>query len=1142
VAKDIGTLRTRLSWEDDGANKSMEGFRRDLRGLRSEMNAARSGGREYTNSLKGMRQQSDVLTRRLKTQKEQLRELRRRYRESVRVKGEDAVETKNLASQYNNAEAAMNRTETQLRNLNDEIKRQESPWTKIGESMTKTGDKMQEIGRGMTSFGRDYTMKVTAPIVAGGTAMFKASMDYESAFAGVRKTVDMTEEEFDSLSSGIREMAKELPASATEIAGVAEAAGQLGIQNESIMGFTRTMIDLGVATNMSSEEAATALARLANITGMSQDDFDKLGSTVVDLGNNLATTESEIVEMGLRLAGAGDQIGLTEAQTLAFAGALSSVGIEAEAGGSAFSKVMVNMQLAAERGGDELEEFANVAGMSADDFKTAFEEDASGALIKFIEGLGDVAEDGDTAIGVLDEMGITEVRMRDALLRAAGASDVFTESLEIGTGAWDENIALTEEAEERYGTTESQLKIMWNRIKDVAITLGDALIPAVMDAIDAAEPFIQKIEDGAQAFSEMDEEQQQTILKMIGLVAAIGPASIALGGLTTTAGGFLKAGGGVAKMLGKRGGAGLLGRIGLMGVSAGPVGLAIAGVAALGVTIHALSKDKEELNEVSLETANALQEEYESTGEMIERFDELREKSKLTSDEFGRYIDLQSELQDTTDPDTIEAIKNEMDGLQDKSGMSNDELNEMVGLNGDLTEALPGATEKITDQGNKVAGNTTELEKYNEEIRKMAELEMSNEFYKALENQSILLEQRAEQQGIINDYKEREKEIDELLLNYSEESAEALYDEMVAEQEKITLKLASGDLSKEEIETLNEQKELYGGILVALSEGDQELAEQLIKLKEKRTQQEVNLNQTDQEISKLEMIYNKLQTNYLKNAGISEEKARQAVKDGETISLLDTQLEKLQSQKQELNEQTPAAERNTEEYRNAVGEIDNQIGKLETAKGQIQGLQSDAEVYTDELGKDVDKDVNVKTDPSSSSLDRTLGKEVTKNVKIKTIGAVGAAVAAGAKATPLYAKGTDNHPGGSFIAGEEGQELGRLGNRWEMLNMGMYDRPAGYEVFTHDESKKIISALNRMPAYASGVSRSGETDRVVSGLNSSSGTSGDLQLANAINNLAGRDVVIKIDEREIIRATAPGMSKELDNMNKMGARKNGVVY
>src|SRR5699024_1027293 len=380
-----------------------------------------------------------------------------------------------------------------------------------------TGDKMQEIGRGMTSFGRDYTMKVTAPIVAGGTAMFKASMDYESAFAGVRKTVDMTEEEFDSLSSGIREMAKELPASATEIAGVAEAAGQLGIQNESIMGFTRTMIDLGVATNMSSEEAATALARLANITGMSQDDFDKLGSTVVDLGNNLATTESEIVEMGLRLAGAGDQIGLTEAQTLAFAGALSSVGIEAEAGGSAFSKVMVNMQLAAERGGDELEEFANVAGMSADDFKTAFEEDASGALIKFIEGLGDVAEDGDTAIGVLDEMGITEVRMRDALLRAAGASDVFTESLEIGTGAWDENIALTEEAEERYGTTESQLKIMWNRIKDVAITLGDALIPAVMDAIDAAEPFIQKIEDGAQAFSEMDEEQQQTILKMIGL-------------------------------------------------------------------------------------------------------------------------------------------------------------------------------------------------------------------------------------------------------------------------------------------------------------------------------------------------------------------------------------------------------------------------------------------------------------------------------------------------------------------------------------------------------------------------------------------------------------------------------------------------
>src|SRR5699024_9148449 len=207
----------------------------------------------------------------------------------------------------------------------------------------------------------------------------------------------------------------------------------------------------------------------------------------------------------LRLAGAGTQIGMTEDEILSFSGALSSVGIRAEAGGSAFSKVMINMQLAAEQGGEDLENIATVAGMSADEFKDAFEKDSANAMITFIEGLASAEERGLSAIGILDEMGISEVRMRDALLRAAGASDIFSESLEIGSKAWEENIALTDEVEKRYETTASQLKILWNRIREVGMTLGEALIPAVMDAIEAAEPLLEKIESGAQAFAEMNE-------------------------------------------------------------------------------------------------------------------------------------------------------------------------------------------------------------------------------------------------------------------------------------------------------------------------------------------------------------------------------------------------------------------------------------------------------------------------------------------------------------------------------------------------------------------------------------------------------------------------------------------------------------
>jgi len=156
--------------------------------------------------------------------------------------------------------------------------------------MSKVEKRLGKVGSQLQSIGTKLTVGLTAPLMAVGGTSLKTAIDFESAFAGVRKTVDATEEEFAALEKGIRDMAKEIPQSATDIAAIAEAAGQLGIQTEHILTFTRTMADLGVTTNLAGEEAATTLARLANITQMNQRDFDRLGSTIVALGNNLATT------------------------------------------------------------------------------------------------------------------------------------------------------------------------------------------------------------------------------------------------------------------------------------------------------------------------------------------------------------------------------------------------------------------------------------------------------------------------------------------------------------------------------------------------------------------------------------------------------------------------------------------------------------------------------------------------------------------------------------------------------------------------------------------------------------------------------------------------------------------------------------
>ncbi|WP_267592335.1 phage tail tape measure protein [Enterococcus faecalis] len=500
-----------------------------------------------------------------------------------------------LTARDNNFTSAMNGAVSSLKKLNSNASDIPSNLNTVNGAMKSFGDKTASIGQSIEKVGGSMTKGITLPIAGAVGAVTTAAVKWESAFTGVKKTNDEMVDSngkviysYDDLEKGLRDLAKELPTSHEEIAKVAEVAGQLGIKTDKVVGFTKTMIDMGESTNMSADTAATSLARFANITQMSQDKFSNLGSAIVDLGNNLATTESEITEMGLRLAGAGKQIGMTEGDIVGFAAALSSVGIEAEAGGSAFSRLMVQMQLATETGveafaplkqavaeqgvswesfvhavnwgGKELtavskqmgiptselkkmykeaskasgslEDFANVTGRTSEEFAQLFKNNPSQALIEFIQGLKDSEKHGISAIKVLDDMGITEVRLRDSLLRAANASDVFEGAVKRGNEAFNENTALAEEAGKRYGTTESQLKILRGQLNDVAITFGGPLVAALNSAISAAKPMIEALANMAEAFASADPKTQEFILKMAALAASAGPVLKVFGKMT----------------------------------------------------------------------------------------------------------------------------------------------------------------------------------------------------------------------------------------------------------------------------------------------------------------------------------------------------------------------------------------------------------------------------------------------------------------------------------------------------------------------------------------------------------------------------------------------------------------------------------
>ena len=469
----------------------------------------------------------------------------------------------------------------------------DSAFTKFGKSAQEVGEKFSKVGKEISGFGSALTKGVTAPIVAGAGLVVKAAIDYESAFAGVKKTVDETATvSYQKLSDGIRQMAKELPASAVEIANVAEVAGQLGIKAEDILSFSRTMIDMGESTNLSAEEAATAIAKIANIMGLSSDDYSRFGASVVDLGNNFATTEKDIVEMTNRLAAGGKLAGLTAPDILGLATAMSSVGIEAEAGGTAMVQTLTGIGKAVSGVGkgakEKLELIAQIAGTTSDSFSQAWKEKPAEALQSFIKGLQKAHEEGKNMDGVLSDLGMKGIRQGNMLKSLALASDKMSAAVNRSNQAWKENTALTNEANKRYETTESQLKMFRNQLTDIAIEFGGPLIKALRSGLDAIKPWLNNLADLAKKFSSLSTEQQQNIINWGLMAAALGPALKLLGGGVSVIGGLVKAFGGLSKGIGFLSGSakylanlsGVTSGLSAVAGSAGAVETAVAGASA----------------------------------------------------------------------------------------------------------------------------------------------------------------------------------------------------------------------------------------------------------------------------------------------------------------------------------------------------------------------------------------------------------------------------------------------------------------------------------------------------------------------------------------------------------------------------------
>jgi len=385
---------------------------------------------------------------------------------------------------------------------------------KFGQKISNTGSQFQATGLKLAALGAS----LSAPLIYAA----KSAIDFESAFAGVRKTVELSDEGFESLRQTFLNLSKTTPVSFEELSKIGELAGQLGVKGVGgISAFTKTISLIGPTTNLTTEQAATSFARLSTILGFPIENVSNLGSAVVGLGNNFATTEQEIVNFTTRIAGSG-AIAKVSVQDLAgIATAFASVGIEAESGGTAVQKVLLDMNTAVAQGGEQLDKFAMVSGMTSEDFAVNWKKNAADTFAEFVKGLG---VQGDQAATTLDDLGFADVRLQRAFLSLASAGDLVTETISKSREEFEKNTALTDEAAKRFETLASKIEIFRNKVKAAAAEVGESLTPAVGDAL-------EKLTDYLDATAYFVKNNPTLVKNWTKLAVAVTAAGVAVGAL-----------------------------------------------------------------------------------------------------------------------------------------------------------------------------------------------------------------------------------------------------------------------------------------------------------------------------------------------------------------------------------------------------------------------------------------------------------------------------------------------------------------------------------------------------------------------------------------------------------------------------------
>lgn len=765
----------------------------------------------------------------------------------VRIRG-DASDLEATISGVSQQLEELERTQSNTNGVKG-VRESTSAYQGLASQLKDTGKGIKEVGESIDTITKPIQYASTA-LAAGGVASAKFAIDFEDSFAGVKKTVDATPEQLAKIKQGIIDLSTTgidgrgaIPQTTTELNELAAAGGQLGISQENIIDFTEVMAQMGSATNLVGEEGAATLARFQNVMGVGQNEIRNIGSAIVDLGNHSATTESEIAEMALRMGKYGSSVRMSAADVLGYSAALSSLGIEAQMGGSAIGRTWLSIETAVASGGEGLTKFAKYSGKSAEEFKKQWNTDSSGAFNGLLKGL----QSAENLTVALDDLGINNTQDIQAMMALVNGYDLVTESVNRSNTAYQENTALQEEFNAKNETTASKLANTKNNIVEAARSIGETMLPSIKDASTTVANF-------AKGLSQMSDGQKKVVVNTGATVIALGALSKGTAGAIKGVGGIVEAVGNLKKAFSAGGAlAKFAPTLASIGSVAGPAALAVAGIAtaAIGGKVaydkwyqsqyrwsEGLSKGNEKVKE-SLEKYKSLNEVQgqikslkmviespESSQEQVDNAkSKLEEIKEMLSQEYNLVINSDNSNLDDAVEQVTKLTKNE---LQSNINNQRAELSELVNNNANYIQTRREAQEnynqelelqtkyseaksKVSDITAKIADNEITAAEGYEKAKEIYKNTIGSDYENAITDESA---KNAESvlasitgsykvaTGILEDYK---KQLDDL-----DGSHQELHDtaEELSNMELELLKMSVANKDNESVEkSLSDMKE-----------------------------------------------------------------------------------------------------------------------------------------------------------------------------------------------------------------------------------------------------------------------------------------------------------------------------------------------